>query len=136
MRTSSRTKVLLNFRLANMKSVHELSAEELQELRSRWYHQHLDDGTLEEVAGREVEDEEEIPMDIVIAYYEGTSFVEEDFFCNIADDEQSLIEKLKLTENEVNRIVLEWYTNGMCADVFQNEEGEDLEEYLEPIVYP
>lgn len=119
-----------------MKSVHELSAEELQELRSRWYHQHLDDGSLEEVVGREVEDEEEIPMDIVIAYYESTSFVEEDFFCNIADDEQSLIEKLKLTENEVNRIVLEWYTNGMCADVFQNEEGEDLEEYLEPIVYP
>ena len=119
-----------------MKSVHELSAEELQELRSRWYHQHLDDGSLEEVVGREVEDEEEIPMDIVIAYYEGTYFVEEDFFCNIADDEQSLIEKLKLTENEVNRIVLEWYTNGMCADVFQNEEGEDLEEYLEPIVYP
>ena len=119
-----------------MKSVHELSAEELQELRSRWYSQHEDDGSLEEVVGREVEDEEEIPMDIVIAYYEGTFFVEEDFFCNIADDEQSLIEKLKLTENEVNRIVLEWYTNGMCADVFQNEEGEDLEEYLEPIVYP
>lgn len=83
MRTSSRTKVLLNFKLANMKSVHELSEEELQELRSRWYHQHLDDGTLEEVAGREVEDEEEIPMDIVIAYYEGTFFVEEDFFCNL-----------------------------------------------------
>lgn len=83
MRTSSRTKVLLNFKLANMKSVHELSEEELQELRSRWYHQHLDDGTLEEVVGREVEDEEEIPMDIVIAYYEGTSFVEEDFFCNL-----------------------------------------------------
>lgn len=119
-----------------MKSVHELSAEELQELRSRWYSQHEDDGSLEEVVGREVQDEEEIPMDIVIAYYEGTYFVEEDFFCNIADDEQSLIEKLKLTENEVNRIVLEWYTNGMCADVFQNEEGEDLEEYLEPIVYP
>lgn len=122
-----------------MKSVHELSAEELDELRSRWYHQHLDDGSLEEVMdleeGIEIE-EEEIPMDIVIAYYEGTFFVEEDFFCNIADDEQNLIEKLKLTENEVNRIVLEWYTNGMCADVFQNEEGEDLEEYLEPIVYP
>jgi len=69
-----------------MKSVHELSAEELQELRSRWYHQHLDDGSLEEVVGREVEDEEEIPMDIVIAYYEGTSFVEEDFWCNLAEE--------------------------------------------------
>ncbi len=118
-----------------MKSVHELSAEELQELRSRWYSQHEDDGSLEEIVGREVQDEEEIPMDIVIAYYEGTFFVEDDFFCNMGEEE-SLIEKLKLTENEVNRIVLEWYTNGMCADVFQNEEGEDLEEYLEPIVYP
>lgn len=68
-----------------MKSVHELSAEELQELRSRWYHQHLDDGSLEEVVGREVEDEEEIPMDIVIAYYEDTSFVEEDFWCNLGE---------------------------------------------------
>jgi hypothetical protein len=73
-----------------MKSVHELSAEELQELRSRFYHQHLDDGSLEEVVGREVEDEEEIPMDIVIAYYEGTSFVEEDFWCNLVEDEEPL----------------------------------------------
>ena len=73
-----------------MKSVHELSAEELQELRSRWYHQHLDDGTLEEVVGREVQDEEEIPMDIVIAYYEGTYFVEEDFWCNLGGDEEPL----------------------------------------------
>ena len=117
-----------------MKSVHELSAEELQELRSRWYHQHLDDSTLEEVVGREVQDEEEIPMDIVIAYYEGTYFVEEDFWCNLGGERESLIEKLKLTEDEVNRIVLEWYTNGMCPDIFQNEEGEDLEEYLEPLV--
>jgi hypothetical protein len=118
-----------------MKSVHELSAEELQELRSNYFHRHLTDDEIEE-NDWSYESEEEIPMDIVIAYYEGTYFVEEDFFCNITDDEQSLIEKLKLTENEVNRIVLEWYTNGMCADVFQNEEGEDLEEYLEPIVYP
>ena len=29
-------------------------------------------------------EEEEIPMDIVIAYYEHTYFVEEDFFCNIS----------------------------------------------------
>lgn len=66
-----------------MKSVHELTQDELEELRSRWYSQHEDDGSLEEIMGREVEDEEDIPMDIVVAYYEDTYFVEEDFFCNL-----------------------------------------------------
>ena len=66
-----------------MKSVHELSQDELNELRSRWFSQHEDDGSLEEVMGREIEDEEDIPMDIVVAYYEDTYFVEEDFFCNL-----------------------------------------------------
>ena len=66
-----------------MKSVHELSKDELEELRSRWYSQHEDDGSLEEIMGREVEDEEDIPIDIVVAYYEDTYFVEEDFFCNL-----------------------------------------------------
>ena len=69
-----------------MKSVHELSQDELNELRSRWYSQHEDDGSLNEVM--DIEDdvelsEEDIPMDIIVAYYEGTYFVEEDFFCNL-----------------------------------------------------
>lgn len=69
-----------------MKSVHELSENELQELRSRWFSQHEDDGSLEEVLDTEVDDETEVPMDVVIAYYEGTYFVEEDFWCNLSDD--------------------------------------------------
>ena len=68
-----------------MKSVHELSTDELEELRSRWYSQHEDDGSLEEVLDKEVEDETEVPMDVVIAYYEGTYFVEEDFWCNLSN---------------------------------------------------
>lgn len=68
-----------------MKTVHELNQNELEELRSRWFHQHLDDGSLEEVAGKEVETEEEIPMDVVKVYYEDTFFVEEDFFCNLTE---------------------------------------------------
>lgn len=68
-----------------MKSVHELSENEMQELRSRWFSQHEDDGSLEEVLDIEVYDETEVPMDVVIAYYEGTYFVEEDFWCNIVD---------------------------------------------------
>lgn len=67
------------------KSVEELNQDELQELRSRWYAQHEDDGSLEEVMGREVESEDDIPMDIIIAYYSNTTFVEEDFFCNIVE---------------------------------------------------
>ena len=67
-----------------MKSVHELTQNELEELRSRWYSQHEDEGSLEEVMDMEEEiNEEDIPMDIVKTYYEGTFFVEEDFFCNL-----------------------------------------------------
>jgi hypothetical protein len=67
-----------------MKSVHELSAEELQELRSSYLHRHLTDYEIEE-NDWSYESEEEIPMDIVVAYYEGTYFVKEDFFCNLEE---------------------------------------------------
>jgi len=66
-----------------MKSVNELKQAELEELRSRWYYQHLDDGSLDEVMGKEINDETEIPMDVIKEYYSDTFFVEEDFFCNI-----------------------------------------------------
>lgn len=69
-----------------MKTVHELNQDELEELRSRWYYQHLDDGSLYEVLGLEdgmAIDEEDIPMSVIITYYEDTFFVEEDFWCNI-----------------------------------------------------
>lgn len=65
-----------------MRNVEELTQAELEELRSRWYHQHLDDGTLDEVMGREIENETEIPMDVVKDYYKDTFFVYDDFFCN------------------------------------------------------
>ena len=66
-----------------MKNVHELSENELLELRSRYFYQHLDDGSLNEVMGKEISFEDEIPMDVVKTYYEDTFFVEEDFFCNL-----------------------------------------------------
>jgi hypothetical protein len=65
-----------------MKGVHELKNDELNELRSRWFNEHLDNGSLEEVIGKDAE-EEDVPMDIVKIHYEGTFFVEEDFWCNI-----------------------------------------------------
>jgi hypothetical protein len=72
-----------------MKSVHELSAEELQELRSNYFHRHLTDDEIEE-NDWSYESEEEIPMEEVINFYEGTSFVDEDFWCNLGEDEEPL----------------------------------------------
>lgn len=65
------------------RSVEELNQNELQELRSRLYYQLLDDGSLNEVMGKEIDSEDDIPMDFVKDYYADTIFVEEDFFCNL-----------------------------------------------------
>jgi hypothetical protein len=64
-----------------MKTVHELKNDELNELRTRWFNEHLDDGSLEEIIGKDAQ-EEDISIDIVKMYYEDTFFVEEDFWCN------------------------------------------------------
>lgn len=69
-----------------MKSVHELTQDELEELKSRWFSQHEDDGSLNEVMDIEEDieiSEEDVPMDVIIAYYEATLFSEDDFFCNL-----------------------------------------------------
>jgi hypothetical protein len=50
-------------------------------------------------------------------------------------ENKTLINKLKLTKKQVATIVLEWYTLGMCADIFQNEDGYDLEEWIEAYIY-
>ena len=67
------------------RSVEELNQNELEELRSRLFHQLLDDGSLDEVMGKEVNEEEEIPMDFVKTHYADISFVEEDFWCNLTE---------------------------------------------------
>ena len=38
---------------------------------------------------------------------------------------------MKLTKNQIYSIVMYWYLRGLCPDVFQNEDGVDIEEYLE-----
>jgi len=63
--------------------VDELSKDELKELRSRLYYKLLDDGSLDEVMGKEIDSEDDIPMHFVKEHYEGTFFVEEDFWCNL-----------------------------------------------------
>lgn len=63
-----------------MRTASELNKNELEELRSRFFDQLLteDEGVL-----GDIEREEDLPMSNVIEHYEGTFFVEEDFFCNI-----------------------------------------------------
>ena len=67
------------------RNVNELNQNELKELRGNLYHQLLDDGSLNEVMGKEINEAEEIPMDFVKNYYADTTFVEEDFFCNLTE---------------------------------------------------
>jgi hypothetical protein len=38
---------------------------------------------------------------------------------------------MKLTEKQIYSIVMYWYCEGLCPDIFQNEEGIDIEDYLE-----
>ena len=40
-----------------------------------------------------------------------------------------------LTHKEVVEIVRLWYTNGMYKDILQDEDGKDLEEICEDILY-
>tara|TARA_R110001583_G_scaffold21580_3_gene82011 strand:- start:1028 stop:1219 length:192 start_codon:yes stop_codon:yes gene_type:complete len=47
--------------------------------------------------------------------------------------EENIIEKLKLSEQEVINIVSEWYLNGMYPDVLQNEYGHELCEITEEL---
>lgn len=63
-----------------MKTVHELTAQELEELRDTYFAQLQDTGEEEEINSPH-----EIPMDIIYNHYEGVMFTEDDFFCNVKD---------------------------------------------------
>ena len=63
-----------------MKTVHDLSQSELEELRDSYFHQLLE--TDSDALG-DIESPAQLPMENVIAHYEGIYFVDEDFFCNI-----------------------------------------------------
>lgn len=59
-----------------MKSVHELSQDELDELRDNYFAQLIDLGE------EDFNSSDEIPMENIIFCYEGIYFTEDDFFCN------------------------------------------------------
>jgi len=45
-------------------------------------------------------------------------------------EDLNLIDELGLAKEEVLQIVSEWYANGMCKDIIQNEDGLDLEDII------
>ena len=59
-----------------MKSIHELSKDELEELRDTYFAQ------LNDLGEEDFNSSDEIPMENIISHYEGTYFVDDDFFCN------------------------------------------------------
>lgn len=66
-----------------MKTVYDLSREELDELKAAHYDQlqYTDEPN-------EFLCYDEIPDDIIFHHYEGISFVDEDFFCNLEEEEE------------------------------------------------
>lgn len=57
-----------------MKSVHDLTREEFAELKSTYFFNFLGE--------KEFESIEEVIEEDVVAYYEGTAFSDDDFWCN------------------------------------------------------
>jgi len=62
-----------------MRTVHDLTTEELEELRDSYFSQLTDNGE------EELQSPQDIPMEDIIRHYEGVMFVEDDFFCNLKD---------------------------------------------------
>ena len=71
-------------------NVHELSREQLTELKQNYLCQLADEGTFSEIAGRDYDEpsygdladaDEIVPDDVIFRNYEGVDFVEEDFSC-------------------------------------------------------
>ncbi len=63
-----------------MKTVHELNQAELEELRETYFEQlqEMDADVLGDIICHQ-----QMPMGNVISHYEGMSFTEDDFWCNI-----------------------------------------------------
>ena len=81
-----------------MKSVHELSQDELEELRDNYFAQ------LTDLGEENFDYPDEIPMQNVIAHYEGTYFVEDDFFCNQQPEPKTYtFDKIMIIANNMNR---------------------------------
>lgn len=65
-----------------MRTVYDLTPEELDELKESFFWQ---DETQDILEG-DILSPEEIPDEIILEYYGGVCFVDDDFFCNICTD--------------------------------------------------
>lgn len=61
------------------KTVYDLSADELSELKSNYFWE------LEDQGENEFEWPDDIPDNVIYAHYDDINFVDDDFFCNIQD---------------------------------------------------
>ena len=64
------------------RTVHDLTPEELDELRAAYYEQlkETDDEVIEDVSSYE-----EVTDEMLFNHYDGVMFVRDDFFCNTAE---------------------------------------------------
>ena len=78
-------------------NVHELSREQLTELKCNYMSELVDEGTFAEIMGRDYDEQsyedlanadEIIPDDVIFRNYEGVDFVPDDFFCSAGTDEE------------------------------------------------
>jgi len=58
------------------KTSYDLSIEEMEELKESLYYELLDNGTID------INDFDGVTEEMVHEYYDGVSFVEDNFFCN------------------------------------------------------
>lgn len=65
-----------------IKMVQDLTRDELDELKTAFFQQDETQSILEGAYSQP----REIPDEIIFEHYDGLCFVEEDFFCNIKDD--------------------------------------------------
>lgn len=77
-----------------MKTVKDLSREELDELKETYFWQLQDDddevlwaiNNSDEKDIEGINDPSEIPDSVIINHYDGITFVEDDFFCNQTEE--------------------------------------------------
>lgn len=68
-----------------MRTVHELTQEELEELQQTYFEQLEDIGELEDE--QDITMPTDIPIENVKAHYEGFYFTDDDFFCNQTEEQ-------------------------------------------------
>lgn len=78
-------------------TVHDLSREQLIELKQRYMTELANEGTFAVVIGRDYDEpshedianaDEIVPDDVIFRNYEGVDFVHDDFFCSAGTDEE------------------------------------------------